>query len=236
MAYPSSILNLTNWKITLPTGSSGSPTEILQPKLATYSDSHFGVSGSHVLFTAPCNGVTTSGSSYPRSELREMKNSGKDKASWSNKSQTRTLDLDMAFAHLPSNKPHVVGGQIHGADDDITVLRLEGSKLYVTKGDDPHWQLITASYVLGTRFTFQFKARPGGIDFNYNAGAWTHTLSGNYYGCYFKAGCYTQSNESGGAYGQTAFWSVVLDGVPVAPVAKPAAPLPPPDNENPCGG
>src|SRR5690242_20198680 len=33
---PAQVLNLTNWKITLPIGSSGNPTEIKQPQLATY--------------------------------------------------------------------------------------------------------------------------------------------------------------------------------------------------------
>jgi hypothetical protein len=36
-----------------------------------------------VTFTAPVNGTTTSGSKYPRSELREMTNNGLSNASWS---------------------------------------------------------------------------------------------------------------------------------------------------------
>jgi hypothetical protein len=34
--YPSQVLNLTNWKETLPIGSAEKPTEVKQPVLATY--------------------------------------------------------------------------------------------------------------------------------------------------------------------------------------------------------
>jgi hypothetical protein len=240
MASPASILALSqDWKLTLPTGSSNSPTEITQPKLATYADANFRAATDHVLFTAKCGGVTTSGSGYPRSELREMRNGGKDKAAWANSSGTHIMSVDQAFTHLPVVKPHVVASQIHGADDDITACRLEGSKLWITEGDNTHFHLLTASYVLGTRFTLQWTARPGGIDFNYNSGAVTGTVPGNYSGCYFKAGCYTQSSTSKGdsssAYGEVAMYQLVMGPLPPKP-ARPAAPKPPPDDENPCGG
>ena len=75
LQYPADLLDLTNWKITLPIGSSGSPTEIKQPQLDTYSvDPYFKLTTAKdgVQFRAHCGGTTTSGSSYPRSELREM--------------------------------------------------------------------------------------------------------------------------------------------------------------------
>jgi hypothetical protein len=34
--YPAQVLNLANWKLTLPTGQPESPTEIKQPALATF--------------------------------------------------------------------------------------------------------------------------------------------------------------------------------------------------------
>ncbi len=43
-----------------------------------------------VQFRAPVDGVTTSGSSYPRSELREMTDSGSSEASWSSTSGTHS--------------------------------------------------------------------------------------------------------------------------------------------------
>lgn len=35
--YPSEVLDLTNWKLTLPTGEDEDPTEITQPELASFS-------------------------------------------------------------------------------------------------------------------------------------------------------------------------------------------------------
>jgi hypothetical protein len=238
VAYPAAILGLSsNWKLTLPTGSSESPTEIMQPKLQTYADPYFKVYGSdRVIFTAKCGGVTTSKSGYPRSELREMRNNGRDKAAWSNKSQTHIMTLDQAFIHLPVRKPHVVAGQIHDGADDVCACRLEGNKLWMTRGDDTHFDLLDGNYALGTRFTIQFTARPGGIDYNYNGGAIEGTVPGNFYGCYFKAGCYTQSSPAKGdspsAYGQVAMWDLIM-GAPPAPPVRPPAPTVP---VNPCGG
>jgi hypothetical protein len=241
MANPSSIINLANWKLTLPTGKKGSPAEITQPKLDTYSGAHFYVDGANVIFTAPTNGVTTSGSLYPRSELREMKAGGKKLAAWSNKRTTRTLDVAATFLELPSGKREVVACQIHGGSDDITKLILRGSTLSITIGDNGNEDI--GAYTLGTPFTFRYKARPGGIECWYN-GALVHTIPGNFSGAYFKAGCYTQANKSNGSgKGQVAISSLTLDGAaPLAPppvvvedTPRPPEPEPPPP-ENPCGG
>ncbi len=193
---PAQVLNLTNWKETLPTGPSEDPTEISQPELATFSsDPYFTVaqSGTAVQLRAAVNGVTTGGSGYPRSELREMKNNGADEASWSSTSGTSTLTVKEAFTHLPSTKPQVVGAQIHDSSDDITVFRLEGSSLYITHGDDTHYKLVTSSYALGTPYEAKFVVSGGQIKAYYN-GTLETTISYSGSGNYFKAGAYVQAN------------------------------------------
>jgi hypothetical protein len=194
--YPAQILNLTNWKVTLPIGGSGSPKEVKQPALAGYTVSPwFKVTSTcnGVQFRAPVNGVTTSGSSYPRAELREMKNNGADNASWSSTSGTHTLIVSQSIKNLPADKPHVVAGQIHDSSDDVSVFRLEGTKLYVTKGNDAHYKLVTSNYVLGTKFEAKFVVNGGQIKAYYN-GALQTTIATNFSGGYFKAGAYTQAN------------------------------------------
>ncbi|GAB4086295.1 polysaccharide lyase family 7 protein [Myceligenerans cantabricum] len=194
--YPAQQLDLENWKVTLPTGSSSSPTEIKQPDLETFSVAPwFQVNArcTGVQFRAAVNGVTTSGSGYPRSELREMADGGTEQASWSATSGTHTMVFREAFNHLPEDKPHVVGAQIHDGDDDVTVFRLEGTSLYVTKGNDTHHKLITSDYQLNTVFEGKFVVSGGQIKVYYNGVLQTtiaHTSSGNY----FKAGGYTQAN------------------------------------------
>jgi hypothetical protein len=194
--YPAQLLNLTNWKETLPIGSSGSPTEIKQPQLATYTISPWFKLTSTcdgVQFRAAVNGTTTSGSSYPRSELREMKNNGADNASWSSTSGTHTMIISESIKNLPADKPHVVAGQIHDANDDVSVFRLEGSSLYITNGNTTHHKLVTSSYVLGTKFEAKFVVSGGQIKAYYN-GVLQTTISSSFSGAYFKAGAYTQAN------------------------------------------
>jgi len=65
------VLNLTNWKLTLPvdTAHAGSPDEILQPELNGFQDAqyfHVNDARNGVVFTANCGGATTSGSGFPR--------------------------------------------------------------------------------------------------------------------------------------------------------------------------
>ncbi|AZQ38988.1 polysaccharide lyase family 7 protein [Streptomyces cyaneochromogenes] len=194
--HPAEALDLTNWKLTLPTGDDEDPTEITQPELATFSaDPWFRVESdcAAVRFRAAVNGVTTGGSSYPRAELREMTDDGEDEAEWSTTDGTHTLAVREAFMALPRERPYVVGAQVHGGDDDVTVFRLEGSSLYITEGDDRHHHLVTDDYELGTEFEAKFVAKDGEIDVYYNGRRQT-TISYDGDTNYFKAGAYTQAN------------------------------------------
>ncbi|MBP2479582.1 hypothetical protein JOF53_008454 [Crossiella equi] len=191
--YPADVLDLANWYIGLPIGEAEKPKNVEQPELATYSvDPWFRATPdcTAVQFRAAVNGVTTSGSNYPRSELREM--NGQNKASWSSTSGTHTMVIDQAITAVPQGRPNVVAGQIHDASDDVSVFRLEGSKLWVTSGNDKH-TLLTDSYRLGTRFEARFTVSGGKIKAYYN-GELRATLDKRFTGGYFKAGAYTQAN------------------------------------------
>jgi hypothetical protein len=214
--YPSDILNLQNWKIQLPIGDEESPDEVKQPALDTYKVSPWFVPTADcqaVQFRAAVNGVTTSGSSYPRSELREM--NGSSNASWSSTSGTHTLVVDQVVLHLPNDKPHLVVGQIHDSEDDVSVFRVEGSSLYVTNGDTTHHKLVTSNLQLGTRFQVKFVVSGGQIKAYYNNTLQT-TISKSFSGGYFKAGAYTQANCtnsdpcSASNYGEAKLYSVTV--------------------------
>jgi hypothetical protein len=197
--YPAQVLNLTNWKETLPTGSSGSPTEIIQTALATYNINpyfHPTSTCDGVVFRAPVNGVTTSGSSYPRSELREMTNNGTTNASWATTSGTHSMFIDEAITAVPETKKHIVAGQIHDASNDVIVIRLEYPKLFIDI-NGVTGPTLDANYTLGKRFTVNFVAANGQIKIYYNGSATpAYTLNKSDSGDYFKAGAYTQSNCS----------------------------------------
>lgn len=196
---PAEVVNLANWKQTLPIGDSNKPKEIFQPALADYSlDPYFRVdsAGDKIICRAPVNGVTTSNSGYPRSELREMINNGKDQASWSTSSGTHTMILEQAITAVPETKKHVVAGQIHGSEDDIIAIRLEDKKLFVDL-NGKQGPVLDANYILGKKFTVKLTAAEGQIKVYYNgSGTPIHTLKKKASGCYFKAGAYTQSNCS----------------------------------------
>lgn len=195
---PARVLDLRNWKITLPVDDPDregvQPLEITQPRLNDYAhDPWFvvGENGEGVRFRAPVNGVTTQNSKNPRSELREMNGSGL--ASWSATSGKHTMVIDQAITELPKQRPYVVAGQIHDSEDDVAVFRLEGTKLWLTNGDTTHHRLITDNYVLGTRFQAKFEVSDGEVRAFYD-GRLVDTIPADFTGGYFKAGAYTQAN------------------------------------------
>ncbi len=224
--YPAQVLDISNCKQTLPIGKSGSPKEITQPALATYtSDPFFKANATcdGVIFRAPVNGVTTSNSGYPRSELREMTNGGKDNAKWSTKSGTHTMFIDQAITAVPKKKKHVVAGQIHGADDDLIVIRLEFPKLFIDINGKTG-PTLDAKYTLGKRFTVKFVAEGGKVKIYYNGSQNPiYTLSKSTSGCYFKAGAYTQSNCSkesdcsSNNFGEVVIYDLSLNGQVIIP-------------------
>lgn len=213
--FPAQWLNLQAWKLTLPveTAQAGNPDEIKQPQLATFSDAtyfHVNDARDGVVFQAPCGGATTGGSSYPRSELREMETDGVSQASWSTTSGTHTMIIRQAITHLPEKKPHVVAGQIHDASDDVIMIRLEGSRLFVEAGGNDKG-VLNANYSLGTPFEVKIVANGGRIKVYYE-GLLKVDLAQSATGCYFKAGVYTQSNVSRGdlpsAYGEVVVYDL----------------------------
>lgn len=221
---PGDVLNLTNWKLTLPSCSGGEPHEIKQPQLKTFESQYFyDMCPKAVVFRAPANGCTTSNSSNPRSELREMKSSGTQEASWNSGSGQHKLDIVQAITHLPTRsdgKAAVVAGQIHGTSDDFTVLRCESRNVFVnrngknvllcnlwmTDGDETNYRLVTNAYELGRFFRLVIVANSGGVTFfydDYKGGGLKAATKLNKTApkCYFKAGCYTQANPSNGGKG-----------------------------------
>jgi hypothetical protein len=235
-SYPAQVLDLANWKVTLPTGKSGSPIEFIQPALATCNVDpyfHANATADAVVFRAPVNGVTTSNSGYPRSELREMKNNGADNASWSTTSGTHTMFIDGAITAVPKTKKHIVFGQIHNADDDVIVVRLEYPKLFVDINGKTG-PTLDANYTLGKRFTVKFVAESGKISVYYNGSQTaSYSMEKSTSGCYFKAGAYTQSNCSkesdcsSNNFGEVVIYKLALNGQVIVPAPTPT-PIPTP--------
>lgn len=245
----SGVLDLANWKWTLPEGSTGKPKEVQGVDLTDYSGSWLRRVGNTLVCSAPVNGVTTSGSKNPRSEGRQLDPKTGNGAAWQPGTGWNSLTVTEAFTKLPDGKPEVVGLQVHDASDDVTVWRLEGTKLYVTNSNDDHWKLADGNYQLGTPFLAQYIVA-NNIVYAYYNGSLVGALpvSGKDY--YFKAGAYVQANCSEAGVrcasdniGEVTLYSVKVESgtgatpapaqpngaIPVPPVVTPPVPAPPAD-------
>lgn len=217
--YPADIVGPA-WYLTLPTGKQGSPDTVHQPELATYSSRYFELTpaGDGVIFRCWHGGVTTSGSSNPRSELREETNGGTAHAAWPMKTGRHRMVIEGQVNRLTKVRPHCVIGQIHSADNDTTVFRVEGDKLWVTNGNDTHAYLVDGAFTLGKRYSIGFDVvgdgTTGTISYTYNGAKLPFTLKNADVGNYFKAGGYVQSNpksapgESTDEYAEVVIYSV----------------------------
>lgn len=204
---PAEYLDLTNFKLTLPFGQTHKPTEIKQPALKTYQkEGLFYLTEQGVLFRCHCGGVTTPNSSYPRTELREMRNNGMERAAWSSTSGRHTMSMTAAITNTPVAKAHVVAGQLHDAKDDVCMVRLEREHLFIEAGGN-NIGTLEATYKLGTFFSVILDCSDGRVRVYYNGEQSPRVdVERKVEGCYFKAGAYTQSNPSKGdaedAYGE----------------------------------
>lgn len=199
-AVPADLLSLDGWKLTLPLDIDGKPgADELQGEAlrrASLPGTFFLADDrGSVVFRALCGGAVTKGSSYPRCELREMSD-GKG-AAWDVGSDVvRTMELTLAVTALPKVKPHVVCAQIHDAKRDILMVRLEGRKLLVEReGEDD--VVLQQDYALGTFVRIGVRAGRGRVSVRYQ-GRQALDFPSDAKGCYFKAGCYVQSNPRRG--------------------------------------
>ena len=99
---------------------------------------------------------------------------------------------------LPQAKPEVVTAQIHGGDDDVMQIRLEGNRLMVQYADGAKQITLDPDYRLGTPFDIEIVAAANNVRVSYNGEPSKPTLplSGDTW--YFKAGAYVQSNPDEG--------------------------------------
>lgn len=220
LATPAAVLDLSAWKLTLPyntTRRSGNPDEVVQPELARFVDEenfYVSESGDCVHFRAACDGRGTTNSKYPRSELREMAPGGKDEASWgTSDGVAHVFEAEFAVLQLPATKEHVVCAQIHGDEDDVLMVRVEDDSLFIERHEESD-VILDSEYEMGKRFKLRLLAEGGRIKAWHDGDEvmdWEVAAER----CYFKAGCYTQSNqnyeEKEGAFGKVAIYQLYVN-------------------------
>jgi Alginate lyase len=196
-SLPSQLIDTKNWYLTLPTGKEGNPDIVEGSTLAGYHSQYYQLNAAKdgVVFTAGTGGATTSGSQYPRSELREM--SGSQKASWDGRRGRHTMEIVQAITETPGQKPDVIAGQIHATTDDLMQIHLSGQQLRVKYDDGQKFVDLDPNYRLGTMFDVKIESAEGRVKVWYN-GQQKADLPISSSTSYFKAGVYTNSNPSKG--------------------------------------
>ena len=228
---PSGNFDLSHWKLQLPTAggvltcSGGSVDEEKPAQLAGFTNTYFytGSDGSMV-FWAPINGATTSGTTNPRSELREELTPGSDSVNWILYG-THILDGQCKVLQVSSAKKVIIG-QIHAESS----AALPTVKIYYSNGksygtvktnstdDGSDFQFPSVTVALSNSITYEIKVVNGLVSVAINGK--TNSLNifqsdPNYTNetQYFKAGDYCQdfscSNPSNDGT-RVAFYSVSL--------------------------
>jgi hypothetical protein len=209
---PGGNFNLTNFYLGLPVdssgGTSGDSASIPAAQLvAGYSNALYFYTGPDgaMVFWAPVTGATTSGSSYPRSELREQVNPPSNSSNWF-AFGTHTLDAQCRVQQVPSSGKVIIG-QIHGytgAALPLVKLQYNSGNVEVLIKTNANNDLTDYKYTYGAvglsnNITYQIKVLNGlvvvtvnGITRSLNVFQsdpdWaTNTL-------YYKAGSYCQDN------------------------------------------
>jgi hypothetical protein len=224
---PGGNFDLTHWYLGLPdaTASSIQPSQLE----AGYTSAYFytGTDGA-MIFWAPVTGGTTSGSTYPRSELRELI-AGVDNSTginW-NALGTHVLTAQCRVLQVPSTGKVIIG-QIHGGTQPLCKIYYSSGTIYTrvhtdaTGGTENQYEFGASA--LNTPINYELRVVDGVLTMTINGT--THTfdfVTGSSWGSaefYFKAGSYCQDNQGQSDEGsRVAFYSVNASHVTDAPAA-----------------
>ncbi|WP_372720007.1 polysaccharide lyase family 7 protein [Novipirellula sp.] len=210
-ADPESRIDLSHWKLTLPTDASnrfsGHPSEVSASKLvAGFQNAYFQTDArGHLVFWCPVNGATTEGTEFPRSELREMPDPNAPDVNWPAHG-THILDARCRVMQVPSNSKVIIG-QIHSYTGKTKPLiklqyfkgRVEALvKVSPNAGKDK--KLTFSGGDLNSEIAYQIKLHDGVLTVTVNGVTQTQNILQNDNDWadqtfYFKAGVYPQDNE-----------------------------------------
>ena len=195
------MINLNLWKLTLPIGKKGKPTEIGPKQLADYSSEWFYWLADALVMVCGVGGVTTGNTKYNRTELRELNADG-TLAAWATNQGQHDMVFDVTVEQMPGgSKPECVIGQIHGGGDDVTTFRFIAKSvgvgsIWISDGDKSRAYLVTDAYPLGQRIRLGFHVAEGVIRYSVDGKFVPFSLAAVDKDCYFKVGLYPQTLEA----------------------------------------
>lgn len=230
--YPADVLGITGsravWKLQYGRPGDSQIIEKDPTQLLTFTDDPwFTVSGDGwASMRARVDAVTTTGSSYPRTELRELT------SGWDTSRGTHRLDYDIRVPLLPPVKPELVGGQIHDDKKDLMEILFRRA---ASGGVEVTWRIDGSSSgqkvvpfpAEGARC--RLEVVDGKLSFyvgDFGTPVFSTTSWPQSSKAYFKVGAYVQSNTTRDlvpAAGQADFRDVVLTHSDTSPSPTPAA-------------
>lgn len=227
-ATPGRLLDLSRWYLTLPIADPagghdpGKPWNVYPQDLATFThlDLFRALPGPCVEYSAPVDGMSTSGSGATRCELRQMKGPGHaDKADWS----IDDADLHTLTCTLTCDGTSIVGrrevivGQIHGPGSTppliLCVNHTRGGALEVFRQGPRRKPDLLTGLAPGELFTYRIEAGGGRLRVRAARGEvdqlpagpgfdWPSSVLTERCGLYFKAGAYNKQEITKGDTGR----------------------------------
>lgn len=210
--------NLSSWMLTLPVDSYGLNVGLADSvnSISSYSSEYFVQTTEKLVFTASVSGATTMGSTYARTELREL--SGGNPSAWTltqGGTMTATLQVNEVPKLMDGTNGRVVIGQIHGSSEELVRLYWDNGSVYFmndhagTYNTSQRFKLLdsggsTPNISLGENFSYVISVKDDHLVVAVYAdgkaytsetvvsSVWANDLF------YFKAGVYLGVNEKQG--------------------------------------
>jgi hypothetical protein len=218
---PSGNFDLSHWALDLPVDSNGGTTGVMAiiapARLAAgYASPWFytAADGS-MAFWCPVNGATSSGSSHPRTELREMLNPQSNSSNWWLESNA-VLSATLLVAQVPASGQIIVG-QVHGdatANYPVAMICFDYSRstrlaevsatFVKTPANNSFNKRVLASGIpVGAKFSYEIRVRRGTLSVGVNGNWYSEVLDPSWmsHQVYFKAGDYVIDSGSSATIG-----------------------------------
>ncbi|KAJ3106245.1 hypothetical protein HK100_003758 [Physocladia obscura] len=235
-AYPGTILSLATWELQLPVaGASGGISVIGPPALNSVSNKYFQpvvFDGSFeaVDFYTPPDGVTTTDTVSPRTELRQLNSDGSF-ASFSN-TGSYALQVKLAVLLFPTNVANGAGGiivcQLFSSSvvkGPEYVVRAYPSTVLLERGSNANGSIdkqpLVQNYSAGTQMTVTLSVVDGKLTASVDIGTTVTTTIDSADDYYFKAGSYCQTQGSADNGCQVRMYAIGLYGFPGASAFPP---------------
>jgi len=210
---PAQQFDLSHFNLQLPIPEKNSIKQIQNHELNKYASKYFYLDPSRkgMVFFVSSDGVTTHGSHYPRTELRDQRN-------WNFTGQ-HTLTATLAVLEQPSTNKIIVG-QIHGdrkGTEAVKIWWVNGDLIVGVKPEvDAKEQRVTYAKNVPLNQKFSYTIAQSGKNVTVTINNVSHSFNfGNSWDTeqvYFKAGNYLQDNSTTPvSTGRVEFYSIHSD-------------------------